>query len=276
MAFLIVTPTLGRSPHFAATRRSVEALAASGVEVIHAIVGPASLNLPELDGQSGKSRLEMRIIEERPETRGLYEAINHAMDCLAGAAWTHFTYINDDDCLGVEFSRGLRRHLEWTPGAFGYGRVRLIDESGESLGRVPIETRPRNFESLLAQGISPLNQQGMIVPRSLWESLGGFRPQYRLAADLDFWLRAHRKGWEFCFHPLEMGEFRINPGQLSADTARLAAEIRAVYEACRPKAVSPLEAKLAKWRFRTINANVYLQRLFRRKSLSGMKMLAGR
>jgi hypothetical protein len=277
MALLIVTPTLGGSAHLPATRRSVEELAEKGMAVIHAIVSPvASLDLPEFQSQSGQGRLETRLIEEPSGTRGLYAAINHAVSASASVPWTHLTYINDDDVLGVGFHSVFEKHGNSDAKAFAYGRVSIIDEDGKRVSAIPTEATPKYFEALLAQGISPLNQQGMIIPRELWEKLGGFRAEYRLCADLDFWLRAHRLGWPFRFYPQEVGQFRIRRGQLSGDTTRLAAEIEQVYRTNCPRSISSAEARHAKWRFRLMNAGIYLRRVMGGRVVRGMQMLAGK
>ncbi len=152
----------------------------------------------------------------------------------------------------------------------------LFYDRGSSLGYIPSLSSVSKFEALLAQGISPLNQQGMIIPRALWEKLGGFRTEYKLCADLDFWLRAHRLGWPFKYYPYEVGQFRIREGQLSGDTKKLEAEIAAVVARDAPRKIGGLEKFYARWQFRIKNLPIYINRFISGRRMRGMKMLAGK
>lgn len=258
---LVVTPTLGQSEFLNQTVCSVRRVQQIAK---HILVHPAKAQLGFSCGDQ-----EMELVEG-PSVRGLYAAINDAVSRYDGD-WTHITYINDDDALGDEFPEAWHNHCSRTPDHFGYGRVSIIDTNGKKKTEVPIARSPRCFEALLAQGISPLNQQGMIVPRSLWQRLGGFRTQYSLCADLDFWLRAYRAKWPFAFHYKEVGKFRMRPGQLSGDIDRMRREIEAVWRDGLPS--RPVDLWWSKLLFRMTNANIYLGRLIRGIPLGGIDLV---
>jgi hypothetical protein len=240
-----------------------------GVSYEQVIVHPAGISLDLV------LRPNERTVAETKEMRGLYQAINHGV-ASATSTWTHLTYINDDDALGDKFNDACKAIYRIGAAHFIYGKVVLINDSGQKLSSVPTEFSPVYFEALLAQGISPLNQQGMIIPRALWEKLGGFRTEYKLCADLDFWLRAHRLGWPFKYYPYEVGQFRIREGQLSGDTKKLEAEIVAVVARDAPRKIGGPEMFYARWQFRIKNLPIYIKRFISGRRLRGMKMLAGK
>ncbi|MCS6244891.1 MAG: hypothetical protein H2172_13685 [Opitutus sp.] len=245
-----------------------------------AIVGPESARLPVLATINHCSDLNrlgfcIEFILERECGKGLYSAINFAISSVS-VNWVNLTYINDDDLLGYYFKTVSVLRRKCSSDSFAYGKVRMINEVGASLGYIPTISSAVTFEALLAQGISPLNQQGMIIPRALWEKLGGFRTEYMLCADLDFWLRAHRLGWPFKYYPLEVGQFRIREGQLSGDTHKLEAEIAAVFARDAPRKIGRLEKFYARWQFRIKNLPIYINRFISGRRLRGMKLLAGK
>jgi hypothetical protein len=275
---LIVTPTLGKSDFFESTVHSVLVLATSGLPIIYRVVGPlnardwVTAKLSELTNAGVHASF---IVED--DTSGLYSAINHAVKASADTDWCALTYINDDDCISPDFYQSWTNYLSVRDKRpFSYGKVLLIDETGCSLGRVPIESNPLRFEALLSQGISPLNQQGMIIPRALWDKLGGFRTEYKLCADLDFWLRAYRMSWPFKYCHIEVGQFRIRGGQLSGNIKKLQSEIKAVVERDAQRRIGAFEKFYSRWQFRLANSSIYVKRLIGGRSLRGMKIMSGK
>lgn len=265
MNLLVITPTLGKSPYLYS---SLATIRGARLPMTHLIIHPSDVNL-------GMNLLPSEsTMVEHATTKGLYDAINQAVDSVG--EWTHLTYINDDDNLGADFNRLWTEYVHVSPDAFGYGKVSLINDNSARMSSVPIESDSHWFEALLAQGISPLNQQGMIIPRALWQKLGGFRTEYKLCADLDFWLRAHRMGWPFKYYPMEVGQFRIREGQLSGDTQKLEAEIAAVVARDAPRKIGSLEKFYARWQFRIKNFPIYASRFIHGRRVRGMKMLAGK
>ena len=140
-----------------------------------------------------------------------------------------------------------------------------------------VERRGERLPLLLQVGISPVGQQGMLFGAPVVRALGGYSPEYRLCGDLDFWARAHAHGFPFRYYPLEVGRFRIQPGQLSGDvklTRREQADITARQFPRRPSSVA---LRLAQGSYRLANLPRYLER---RRALGGRlstsdAMLAG-
>ena len=124
-----------------------------------------------------------------------------------------------------------------------------------------VESRPRYFPALLQGGISPAGQQGMIFGAPVVRALGGYDERYRICADLDFWARAHARGFAFRYYPLEVGRFRIRSGQISGDVSALRRQVEEITRAHYPTPVSAAAKRFARLRYRWRNLPRYLGRL---------------
>lgn len=249
---LVITPTLGRSPHLGAMCRSTAAL---GDLASHVVIGPSGM-----DGALHKAGSAARTLVET-ESRGLYSAINQAARTAGSreAAW--ITWINDDDIIAVDGIRRLLSTLEETQADIGYGRVRLIDEGGTHLGWLPVAHDPRDLASLMARCIMPLAQPGTIIRRSLFDELGGLDESFRLAADLDFFARALRRGARFGFVNQEVAAFRLHAGQLSKNEDEARIEAQRVFNAVCDAGVRASFGAIL--RFRWWNLGTYAGRIRR-------------
>jgi hypothetical protein len=250
---LVVTPTLGESPHLDQAVARVAALAAP---VLHVISAPAE-KLRELQGRFPRTR----VVADGGRPAGLYGALNAALEAVP-RGWGWFTYINDDDLLLPGFAELAGRHGSLRdPERIAYGDVEVIREDGRVVSRVTTERNPAWIPALLQQGISPLMQQGMLFHRETVALLARFDTHYRLCADLDFWLRAYARGDRFRHYPLAVARFRIRAGQLSSDTAQTIREQDEIVARHLPVRVPAAIRVCARWRYRVCNLPRYLGRM---------------
>lgn len=250
---LIITPTLGTSAYLPETVASVRAV--EGAVVHHVLVCP-SARIAVLQ----RDYPECTVVPDQGREGGIYGAINAGL-AAAPEGWDWFTYINDDDLLAPGFSRLLARHCRSENAAtVAYGDIMNIDSAGLPLGRMTVERSPGRMPALLQQRISPAGQQGMLFGAPVVRALGGYRLEFKLCADLDFWARAHSAGFRFVYYPWTLGCFRIQPGQLSGDVGLTSRELDAVTAASFPKRISTPAKWLAYWLYRFANAPRYLER----------------
>lgn len=251
---LIITPTLGTSVYLPATMASVRAV--TGAEVHHVLACPQ-----ERVESLAREHPGCSVVADQGRAGGIYGALNAGL-AAAPDDWDWFTYINDDDLLEpAGFSRLLARHCRPENAAtVAYGDILNIDPAGHSLGRMTVERFPRRMPALLQQGISPAGQQGMLFGAPVVRALGGYRLEFRLCADLDFWARAHGQGFRFVYYPWTVGRFRIQPGQLSGDVTLTRRELAAVTTESFPLAVSAPGRWAARALYRLQNAPRYLER----------------
>ncbi|ATC62591.1 hypothetical protein CMV30_00595 [Nibricoccus aquaticus] len=265
---LILTPTLGESRFLAETVASVESLRIAKRHVLVA---------PEPKVQSLRKQFAgCEVVADAGREGGLYGALNAGLQA-AGHGWDCFTYINDDDVLGGDFQGIAKAHTRCAPRSISYGDVAMIDEDGKRHGLISVEKSSRRFVALLHAGINPVSQLGMVFGRDLVSECGGFRPEWRLCGDQEFWLRALKSGYSFNYFEGEVGCFRLRPGQLSADTARMQEEMRRVTLSHFPERPSALDIFSATWKFRLGNMPRRIRRMLATGFRSNAAMLsAGR
>lgn len=251
---LVITPTLGDSQFLDETVASVSRL---GLAICHVLCCPAE-RIKAL-----RARFPgCRVAPDAGRSGGIYGALNAALDAFSQEAWTWFTYINDDDVLSRGLAAMFQAHAGGTaPEPVAYGKVRLIDERSQTLGWITNETRPRYLPAILHNGMSPLNQQGMLFHRNVVERLSGFDLRYRLCADLDFWVRAYAEGFRFRYYPIEVGQFRLRQGQLSGNVLLTQREQEDIVRRHLPKRSPDWLLFLLRMRYRLRNATRYLERL---------------
>ena len=245
MKACVITATRGPSAHLQETVNSVGAL---GPEARHVLVCPVAAREDLARQFPG-----VKIVVE--EGTGLYGALNTGMTQVREDE--AFTWINDDDVLCAAGFASAMQRLEESP-AVGvvYGRVGLINETGDRLGELPVAHQAGDPMALLAGGIMPVAQPGTVIHGSLIRQVGKFDDGYRLAGDLDYFVRALRGGVGFAFVDAEVARFRLRAGQLSKEEPAVAAEFaRAVASLPRGSAGG------ARWRFRWANLGVYLERV---------------
>ena len=218
--FGIVTPTLNAERFIGRTLRSIWAQRDADVEIDHVIV----------DGGSTDRTLEIaaaypsRVVVSGDD-QGMYDAVNRGMSMVEGDI---LGYINADDEIAPGALRvigeAFERHLEV---AWLCGRVEYIGIDNEVLGRMtPVRLSIRSY---LGLGWSCIPQQTVWARRSFFERVGPFDIRYRNCGDYDWYARALRFQ-----HPLivkqTLGRFRLHPGQISLDPAKMRAESRMVRE----------------------------------------------
>jgi len=262
---LIVTPTLGQSPFFSETMRSITHLRHVHV---HVIVCP----------EATRDRLAREwpgsiVIAEPENARGLYAAINYGLWCAREEEWDWFTYINDDDLIRPGIDACLERANSTDD--LCYGIVEKIDELGNCIEPISTLRTESLYLPLVRGGISGFNQQGAIMRRTLCSRIGEFDTKLKICADLDYFVRAAAKGANLRFFPVVTGAFRIRPGQISQDISREHEEKLLVYQK------SDLDRFLrqsprAKMIFRWQNSPAYLRRFLRGKFYTSYQLLSGK
>lgn len=257
---LVVTPTLGESPHLDRTVASIEA---QPLHLRHVISTPGR-RVAELAARYPQAL----VVPDAGRLGGIYGAINAGIQAASAKfEWAWFTYINDDDTLLPGFGHAmLQNQRDPEPAPVLYGDVELIDEQGDRISCITTAENPDWIPALLHQGISPLMQQGMAFRRDVVDHLGGFDLRYRLCADLDFWLRAYATGERFRYAPERVAQFRLREGQLSSDTSVTRFEQDSIVARHLPGRSSALRRLCTRLQYRLYNLPRYVER-FRTRGL---------
>ena len=216
----VVTPTLNAETYLEATLESIWSQVGSGIAIDHVIV----------DGGSTDRTLEIarrypsRIVESRHD-QGMYDAINKGMAQVEGDI---VGYMNADDEIAPGALARVKGALS-TPEDPGWlcGRVEYINEHGAVLGAMtPVSMALRAY---LGLGWSCVPQQTVWARRSFFDSVGPFDIAYRNCGDYDWYARAMLLSPPTIL-PDTLGRFRLHPGQISLDPAKMERESRMVRE----------------------------------------------
>jgi GT2 family glycosyltransferase len=156
----------------------------------------------------------------------------------ARGRWVHI--LHADDTVRPEFYRRARAGIEAHPeAAAALCRIIYMDGDGQWTGLADLESRQRGlldggfaWRQLLDQRIQFV---GMVVARSTYEELGGFRPSLPSCLDWDMWKRIALLGKPIHYEPEPLACYRLHEG---ADSSRLIATAENVREERRSIAYS--------------------------------------
>lgn len=176
----IIIPTLGSN------LESLRSAIKSAMEL------PANLEVvivtktqsPELI-QLANSNLVTLIFEPN---LGLYQALNRGIQHIESSC-EYFSFLGDDDLLDPTGYMKLYFHAGRRNADIIYGGIRYVDEKGELLFNnfsFPFAVKLLNW----APNLIP--NPGTIVSVSAWRRVGGYDEDFKLASDLDFWIRVKK------------------------------------------------------------------------------------
>lgn len=257
----VVTPTLGNSRFLNDTVASIRRITVSHEHILAA---------PEPQVAALRSAYPHAIvIADAGKSGGMYGAIELGRKHPGSFSW--FTYINDDDCLGSEFSEHFKEVARLNCD-IGYGRVRLLSEAGGSLGEITHCHSSAYLRGVAATHRSPFNQQGTIIASTVFDRIGGFDASYRFGADFDFFARCIATGLRLHATEWHAGEFRCHAQQLSLQSIQFDAELADIRVKYFSK-VSSSERALSSLRFLWDNRAVYWWRLRGRGKIAGRQAM---
>jgi GT2 family glycosyltransferase len=136
--------------------------------------------------------LDARVIPVSQHNQGIVPALDRAIG-LARAPL--LARMDADDVSLPGRLAAQHEHLIAHPevAAVG-GHVEIIDEAGRIVGRSFASVGPERVKRE-AERYSPLTHAAVMMRRAAVEQVGGYRPFYRIAQDLDLWLRLLDEGY---------------------------------------------------------------------------------
>ncbi|WP_242343213.1 glycosyltransferase [Anaeromyxobacter terrae] len=207
----VLTPTLDAERFLPECVASVRAQAGHGVEVEHIVI----------DGESGDRTVEVaraggaHVLVGRDGS--LYEALNRGVRAARGDV---IAWLNADDTFELGALASAVAELRRTPSAeivVGHyaiargGQRRVIRTRADALLRIRSGIRQDAWVTPLA----------VLYRADTLRRLGEYTGTYRIAADLDLWLRAAaREPPPMVVHcGVVLGTFRVHEGSLSTGTS---------------------------------------------------------
>ena len=145
------------------------------------------------------------VVIARHDEKGLSRAVNHGWSLTPNAEFV--SWLGDDDLLAPGSLRATVSFLERNPSySMVYGRVRYIDEQGDSLWM----SRPTRLAApYLRAGKNFLSQQGSLIRRAAAEKVDWLDPELMNSMDQDMFTKLGAVGPRG-YIPYELGAFRLH------------------------------------------------------------------
>ncbi len=220
----VVIPTRNRSSLLDRLLMCLSLVTEPELEVIVVDEGSED-DTPQVLAHHGGILPNLRAVRN-DQPRGPSAARNQGLD-LATSLW--ISWIDDDDLTSPDrFALQLRAiqraGVRW---AFA-GRVD-IDDDLNILGMRRLASADDLLARLLAFNVIPASGQGLLVETALAREVGGFDETLRNAEDWEFCIRLAERAPAVSVDAPLVG-YRVMPGSLSSDPARMDAEIARVFE----------------------------------------------
>lgn len=211
----IVTPSFNSA---STIERCIDAVWAQRDQVLeHVVVDAGSTD--------GTVDILSKLAAERPDflridvrrDRGISHGFNRGLD-MARGEWIGI--VNADDWYADSIIAELRPVMQQAGEAILHGRLRQHDpETGQSreVGKLAYDPA-KHFEPLRKM---PAQHPTCFVPRTVYDRVGGFSENFRIAMDYDFLQRAHLAGVPFTYVPKVITNFSL--GGVSTQTPLAAA-----------------------------------------------------
>ena len=170
------------------------------------------------------------VFHREPRNLGLAGIWNRCI-ALSRGEWTHI--LHQDDAVLPGFYDALRSRPPAAAAAFC--RWFLMDGEGVAGTFGPLE-RPhpgllRDFATVLCTGVH-IVCASIAVKRSVYEQIGGFRPDLYHALDWEMWMRIASL-YPIHYHPEPLASWRVHAGATTAKQIRTGANVRDIGNAIR-------------------------------------------
>jgi glycosyltransferase involved in cell wall biosynthesis len=216
----VVTPTLNGERFFERTLGSIWSQQSDRIQIDHVIVDGGSV-----DGTLDiAAKYPSRVLRSEDD-QGMYDAVNKGMAMVEGDI---VGYINADDEIAPGAMEVISEAFMAHPDAgWVCGKVEYIGAEDELLGLMqPVRLSLRSY---LGIGWSPIPQQTVWARRWFYDDVGPFDVDYKNCGDYDWYARALKLQQPLILRQV-LGRFRLHPGQISLDPAKMQRESRMVLD----------------------------------------------
>lgn len=226
-------------------------------EAIDSVLSQSNVNLELIVADDGSTDRSLAIAREAaqadPRVRVL--ALQHegevaARNVALAAARGELLLNHDSDDVSLPGKlETLVAHLAKHPRVAIVGCLAsYFDDTGRDLGGPTLETEPGRIRTTFGIANAMVNSVALIR-RRVFQSIGGYREEYRSADDYDFFSRALQAGFELANVPAVLHRIRLHGGSVSARRTMRQADLvyRIQQDYLRSGATSG-------WRTRTIPA----------------------
>jgi len=202
MKIAFVIPTLGNdTASLKRTLFSISNLAFDSIAVI--ITKSDSLALQTL-----VKEFDTYLLIE--ESDGLYLAMNQGVAAVVDEC-EYYVFLGDDDTLDKQGFEKLYAAAIRSRPAVVYGGIRYVDDSGET---IMCNYSFPGLARFLVWIPNLIPHPGSLINVPVWCEVDGYDEKYKLASDLDFWLKVRRFG-RFQYKRVISANFRFSINTLT-------------------------------------------------------------
>lgn len=144
-------------------------------------------------------------------------------DAIATARHEWIARIDADDLMMPERLESQLRFVAANPDIAVAGSwVQYIDRRGRVLGRKchPLTRREQVQKTVRKDKLIPLTHPSVLMRRSAFLAVGGYRPEFWPSDDLDLWARCVDAGYGILVQPELLTRYRIHPDSICCAKAR--------------------------------------------------------
>ncbi len=192
------------------------------------------------DGSTDGSLNIMREYERRDDrvrvithpNWGMGASLNHALETV------HHDWVARMDADDIMEPHRLERQINFVIGHpqldVAGSLVTYIDERGNEFGRShPVGTTPESIAESRGTGlISGIYHPTVLMRREIVQSVGGYRPRFWPADDIDLWTRVDDAGGAILVQPEYLLRYRVHGGGSAFGKSREVQVIREWIRAC--------------------------------------------
>jgi len=183
MKLWVVTVVKNDFPGLKKTERSV---LSQSIEIDWMIVTPSDRSsTAHHASQLLESGIAKRLVVDNGG--GIYPAMNLAMQALSPTEWVWYLNAGDEFATNKTYEF-VKREINRTQNKWVFGGHKLGSDEGEILGEIPAPKQFKKASQLFAKKY--VSHQAVIFQNSFLQELGGFKAEFKVAADWDLLTRA--------------------------------------------------------------------------------------
>ncbi|MCZ6493161.1 MAG: glycosyltransferase [Planctomycetota bacterium] len=230
----VVMPVYNSSKYLVDAVRSIQSQTLTDWELIAVDDGSTDDSPTILQGLAAADHRVRPILESHV---GLTSSLNHAIELARG------TYIarmdSDDVSLPMRFEQQVA-FLESHPDVVAVGsKILQITPDGIEVGESFDLTSHEAIDAFhFSQRGSAIAHPTVLIRKAAFQDVGGYRPQFETAEDLDLWLRLAERG-KLANLPQVLLKYRLHDRSVSHERRARMRETtyRVVVEACRRRSL---------------------------------------
>jgi glycosyltransferase involved in cell wall biosynthesis len=224
-AFSVVIPCYNVAATIEETIASVAAQTCADFEIV-AVDNKSTDGTAAVLLQLSLAEPRLRVVSET--VQGICAARNTGIGVARGA---FIALLDGDDLFDPDYLESHARNLASGSVGVSYSRIRLVDRTGRPTGNVT--NPPMSGLDAAALLCSNPCTSIVVVRREVFEKAGYFDPSLRRMEDQEWLFRVAAAGFAFRGIDRPIASYRISPGSLSHDIARMLEAHEQMLEAAR-------------------------------------------